>query len=148
MHIGCTFQAGWLCVLCSTFNTMKEYILLIRNTIDSKDNFSPQMHMEFVNKCSVYIEGLQRAGKLLAAQPMMREGVLLFKNSGDWETTPFNEHNEIVVGYYHILANGVAEAIEIAKGNPEFAYTTTARIEVRPLKMKEESTGYVYPNND
>ena len=127
---------------------MKEYILLIRNTIASKGDFSPQMHMEFVNKCSVYIEGLQRAGKLLAAQPMIREGVLLSRNSDDWETTPFIEQKEIIVGYYHVLANGVAEAIEIAKGNPEFDYTTTARIEVRPLKMKEESTGYVYPNND
>ncbi len=127
---------------------MKEYILLIRNTIDSKGNFSLQQHLEFVNKCSVYIESLQRAGKLLAAQPMVREGVLLSKKTIDWETTPFNEHNEIMVGYYHIIANDMTEAIEIAKGNPEFAYTTTARIEVRPLKMKEDSTGYVYPNND
>jgi hypothetical protein len=127
---------------------MKEYILLIRNTMDSKADFSPQKHMEFVNKCSVYIEGLQRAGKLLAAQPMVREGVLLSKNADEWETAPFNEQNEIMVGYYHIIANDMAEAIEIAKGNPEFAYTTTARIEVRPLKIKEESTGYVYPNND
>lgn len=38
------------------------------------------------------------------------------------------------------------EAIEIAKGNPEFEYGTTARIEVRPIKAQEESTNYVYPN--
>lgn len=37
------------------------------------------------------------------------------------------------------------EAIAIAEGNPEFEYGTTARIEVRPIKMKEESTGFVYP---
>jgi hypothetical protein len=127
---------------------MKEYILLIRNRIDSKADFSPQLHMEFVNKCSVFIEGLQKEGKLLAAQPMIHEGVLLSRIPTGWETILFNEHNEILVGYYHILANDIADAIEIAKGNPEFAYTTTARIKVRPLKMKEESTGYVYPNND
>ena len=127
---------------------MKEYILLIRNRIDSKAGFSPQVHLEFVNKCSVYIEGLQKEGKLLAAQPMIHEGVLLSRNPSGWEAIPFNEHNEILVGYYHILADSLEEAIEIAKGNPEFTYTTTARVEVRPLKMKEESTGYVYPNND
>jgi hypothetical protein len=32
--------------------------------------------------------------------------------------------------------------------NPEFEYTKTARIEIRPIKMKEESTAYVYPKGD
>ena len=36
------------------------------------------------------------------------------------------------------------KAIAIAKENPEFEYTSTARIEVRPIKMKEESSSYVY----
>ena len=52
---------------------------------------------------------------------------------------------EVIVGYYHILATGIDQAIEIAKGNPEFAYTTTARVEVRPIKTKETATAYVYP---
>ncbi len=58
---------------------------------------------------------------------------------------PFNETIEVQVGYYHIVAKDMKEAIEIAKGNPEFEYGTTARIEVRPIKTKEESTSYVYP---
>jgi hypothetical protein len=33
----------------------------------------------------------------------------------------------------------------VAKRNPEFEYGETARIEVRPVKTKEESTSYVYP---
>ncbi len=37
------------------------------------------------------------------------------------------------------------EAIEIAKANPEFEFGTTAKVEVRPIKTKEEATGYVYP---
>ena len=49
------------------------------------------------------------------------------------------------VGYYHIFANDIKEAIEIAKENPEFEYVPSARIEVRPVKMKEEKTEYVYP---
>jgi hypothetical protein len=50
-----------------------------------------------------------------------------------------------MAGYYHILANDMDDAIAIAKNNPEFAYTKTARIEVRPIKMKEESIAYTYP---
>ena len=37
------------------------------------------------------------------------------------------------------------DAIAIAKRNSEFKYETTARIEIRPIKMKEEVTNYVYP---
>jgi hypothetical protein len=58
--------------------------------------------------------------------------------------SPYNENKEFIVGYYHILANDMADAITIAKGNPEFAFVPGARIEVRPVKMAEESTGYQY----
>jgi hypothetical protein len=64
---------------------------------------------------------------------------------GDWNEGPYNETKEVIVGYYHILANDLDDAIAIAKGNPEFFYTTTTRIEVRPIKMMDESTSYIYP---
>jgi len=57
-----------------------------------------------------------------------------------------NESKEVQVGYYHILAKDMNEAIKIAKDNPEFEFGTTARIEVRPIKVKEESINYIYPN--
>jgi hypothetical protein len=38
------------------------------------------------------------------------------------------------------------DAIAIAKQNPEFEFGKTARVEVRPITMKEEDTGFVYPN--
>ena len=49
------------------------------------------------------------------------------------------------VGYYHILANDIDEAVAMAKENPEFEYVLSASIEVRPIKMKEEKTDFVYP---
>ena len=45
------------------------------------------------------------------------------------------------------IASNIEEAIEIAKRNPEFEYTNTARVEVRPIKTKEVSTGLVYPQS-
>jgi hypothetical protein len=128
-------------------NVMKEFMFLIRNENDSKGGFSPEKHEEFLNACSVYIGKLVKEGKLISAQPLVREGKMVSGKAGAWKEGPFNESKEVMVGYYHILANDLDEAVEIAKGNPEFAYTTTARIEVRPIKMKEQTTGFVYPNS-
>ena len=124
---------------------MKEYMLLIRNGIDSKTQFTEAMHTQFVTSCKVYIEQLTRDGKLISAQPLVREGTMVSGSTGNFNETRFDETHEIMVGYYHILANDMADAIAIAKGNPEFEYTTTARVEVRPIKMKEESIDFVYP---
>ena len=60
---------------------------------------------------------------------------------------PFNETKEVQVGYYHILAGSMDEAVLIAKENPEFEYGSTVRIEVRLIKTKEAATNYVYPNS-
>jgi hypothetical protein len=35
----------------------------------------------------------------------------------------------------------------MAKENPEFEYVPSASIEVRPIKMKEEKTNFVYPSS-
>ena len=120
-------------------------MLLIRNTADSKESFSPAQHLEFVKSCEVYIGKLKSEGKLIAAQPLVREGTMISGTTGSWNETPYNDGKDVQVGYYHILANNMADAIAIAKGNPEFEYTTTARVEVRPIKMKEERTGFEYP---
>lgn len=61
-----------------------------------------------------------------------------------WKDEPIQEKKEIQVGYYHIMANDMNDAIAIAKGNPEFEYTPTAKVEVRPIKTKEK-TGFAYP---
>ena|SRR5436190_2416779 len=126
---------------------MKEFMFLIRNEAESKAGFSAEKDTEFLHQCSVYIGKLQREGRMISAQPLVREGRIISGRDGAWKDAPYNEHREVIVGYYHILANDIDEAVEIAKGNPEFAYTPAARIEVRPVKMKEVTTGYVYPKS-
>jgi hypothetical protein len=127
-------------------STMKEFMLLIRNEIDHQTSWSEKQHAEFLDKCKDYIGDLTKSGNLKSAQPLIREGKLLSRLKGSWKDVPFNEAKEVIVGYYHILAKDMDEAIALAKGNPEFEYGTTARIEVRPIKMKEESTGFKYPD--
>jgi hypothetical protein len=123
---------------------MKEYMLLIRNEGDGKAEMSPEKHLEFVKKCEDYIGVLKKVNRLVAAQPLIREGKVISKTKGDWNETPVNVAKQVQVGYYHILADTIEDAIMIAKGNPEFEYVPGASIEVRPIKMKEEKTEYVY----
>lgn len=126
---------------------MKEFMLLIRNEIDHQAAWSPERHQQFLKSCENYIGNLKKGGKLKAAQPLVREGVIISGSKGRWKEIPFNKTKEVQVGYYHILAQDMSDAIEIAKGNPEFEYGTTASIEVRPIKAKEDTTSFVYPGN-
>jgi hypothetical protein len=126
---------------------MKEYMLLIHNDLDKEHGMSPETYLEFLNAVSTYIEGLMKNGNLIGAQPLLREGAMISGKPGAFKDGPFVESKEVIVGYYHILANDLDEAIAIAKGNPEFAYKSTvnARIQVRAIKTREEKTNYNYP---
>ena len=120
-------------------------MLHIRNSGDAKSALSAEEHLAFVKKCEVHIGKLKEHGNLIAAQPIVREGFMISKNNNDWNIISIDPNKEVQVGYYHILANDMDEAISIAKENPEFEYVPSATIEVRPLKMKEEKTNFVYP---
>lgn len=124
---------------------MKEYMFLIRNYGSSKMALPEEEHRAFLQQCEDYIGELIQQNRLLSAQPLIRQGIVVSGKPGAWAVENIQPEAEMQVGYYHILADSLEEAVEIAKRNPEFAYGSTARIEVRPVKMKEESTGYQYP---
>ena len=124
---------------------MKEFMLLIRNEANSKTNFPEEDHRVFLKACEGYIEKLSRNGNMISAQPLVREGVMVSGIPTAFNEGDYTNSQEVIVGYYHILAKDLSDAVAIAKENPEFAYTTTARVEVRPIKMKEETTAYKYP---
>jgi len=124
---------------------MKEFMFYIRNEKDAKNTLTEDQHLEFIKQCEVYIGKLKSENKLIAAQPIVREGVVLKKTNDGWSEKNIATDKETHVGYYHILAIDLEEAIKIAKDNPEFAYVPSATIEVRPIKTKEVETGFVYP---
>jgi hypothetical protein len=125
---------------------MKEFMLLIRNEGDAKAALSPEQLQQFLKACQVYIEELKKNGNLISAQPLVREGKMITGTPGTFGEGPYNEGKEIIVGYYHILAKDLGEATAIAQLNPEFAFVKGAKIELRPIKMLEQSTSYVYPS--
>jgi len=120
-------------------------MLYIRNKGDAKKALSPSEHLAFIKQCEVYIGELKANDDLVAAQPIVREGVTISKNGDSWNIAAIDPDKEVQVGYYHLKADSLEEAIAIAKRNPEFAFVPSASIEVRPIKMKEEQTGFVYP---
>ena len=124
---------------------MNDYMLRVLNGGTSQKDWSPERHLEFVRACEAYIGDLKRQSKLIAAQPLARQGVVLSGATGQWKEQPLDVREEIQVGYYLVRADSLADAVAIAKGNPEFAYGATARVEVRPVKAEEADSGFVYP---
>jgi hypothetical protein len=124
---------------------MKEFMFYIRNEKDAKNMLPTDKHTEFIKKCETYIGKLKSENKLIAAQPIVREGVVIRKSGEVWKLKDIALDAETNVGYYHIMAKDIDEAINIAKDNPEFEYVPSASIEVRPIKTKEVETGFVYP---
>jgi hypothetical protein len=126
---------------------MKEFMFYIRNEKDAKKSLTEEQHLAFIKQCEIYIGNLKRENKLIAAQPIVREGVVIKRTENGWLKKNIEKDKETQVGYYHILATDLDEAIIIAKDNPEFKFVPSATIEVRPIKTKEIETGFVYPTN-
>lgn len=126
---------------------MKEFMFFIRKQVDSQETLSPVRHFEFLKSCESYIGRLKQEGRLISAQPITRAGSFITCDSSGWHYSPVNEYTEVIGGYYHIKANDMDEAMEIAKANPEFTFNPDTRIEVRPIKTKEKETGFVYPKH-
>jgi len=125
---------------------MKEFMFFIRKRSNSANTLSPEKLQQFLKACEIYIENLNHQGKLVSAKPVVWSGKIISGNGEEWKETNYDEPGEVIGGYYHILANDFDDAIEIAKSNPEFVFNKDTRIEVRPLKEKEEKTGFVYPS--
>ncbi len=83
---------------------MKEFMLLIRNEIDHQASWSPEQHRQFLKKCEACIVELieRRAGLNRPSRLYGRAGLSQIKMS--MKDGPFNETKEVIVGYFHILA--------------------------------------------
>lgn len=115
-----------------------EFILVIKSTDDVKAFLGEDKLTEYYKRCEAYIGLLQFEGKLIASQPLLREGIRLTKTNDQWVTLPLDPALESAITYYHIFAQDMDEAIAIAKRSPEFEYIPAAVMEIRPVKMNED----------
>ena len=114
---------------------MKQFMLLIRTQGDHFLEISEEKQQEHLEKVKVYIDDLIKHGKVKSAQPLEMESVIISGTKGKLKDGPFNESKEVIAGYYLLVAENMQEAIDIAKKNPIFESATSARIEVRPVRI-------------
>lgn len=112
-------------------------MLSLRGRKDAKIELSVNDHLSFIQASERYFENLISQGKLIMAQPIIKEGTVVKRSSKGWIRRQLGELQKIQIGYYVIWARDLDEAVEIAKENPEFNYIESTAIEVRPLKAKE-----------
>ena len=124
---------------------MQEFMLRILNMANHQTAWTEEKRQQFLKRCENYIGELKKNNNLISAQPLVREGKIISGTAGNWNEESLTITSEVQTGYYHIRAKDLDEATEIAKRNPEFEFSTTARVEVRPIKTKESTTGFVYP---
>ncbi|PKV52793.1 hypothetical protein ATE84_4920 [Aquimarina sp. MAR_2010_214] len=115
---------------------MQEFMIFIKTKGDHLASLSPEQQQAHVQKIGKYIGGLMDSGKLKGAQPLEMGGAVIHGNKGVFKDGPFNESKEVIVGYFHIVAKNLEEAIEIAKANPVFD-DSEGSIEVRPIKQMD-----------
>lgn len=120
-------------------------MLYIRNEKDAKKSMTEEMHLEFLRKCESYIRMLKCQNKLISAQPLVAEGVIITRNGKGWVQKTVMNQPEVQVGYYHIYAKDYNDAVKTAMQNPEFEYIPSASIEIRPVLTKEPATHFEYP---
>jgi hypothetical protein len=120
---------------------MKEFMFLIRTEDDHLTTLSPEEQQQHLEKVMAYMGNLMKNGKLKSAQPLEMEGTVISGTKGKLKDGPFNESKEVIAGYFLIQAKDLSEAIQIAKENPVFEDGTSARIEVRPIKILQGING-------
>lgn len=116
---------------------MQEFMIFIKTKGDHLAGLSPEQQQQHVKKIGRYIGGLMESKKLKAAEPLDMSGAIIHRNKGVFKDGPFNESKEVIVGYFHVVAESLNEAIEIAKENPMFE-DTEGSIEIRPIKQMPE----------
>lgn len=112
---------------------MQEFMLFIRSEETPKRELSAQQLQEHIEKVGGYIRGLVESGHMKSAQPLEMEGRILSFKEGKVIDGPYNESKEIISGYYHLLAEDLEDAVNIASLDPRMDEGIW-RIEIRPIK--------------
>jgi hypothetical protein len=107
------------------------YLLLFRNTGWAQDEMSEGEIRGNLEKVNTWFAELSATGKLVAAQPLMDDAVIVSGKGGRSVTDgPFTEAKEVIGGYVLLSVATMDEAVAIAKQNPMLDYGHVT--EVRP----------------
>jgi hypothetical protein len=105
-----------------------EKFMLIFHSGTSTPQGSPEEMQEYMNKWFAWIEQLSKEGKYAAGEALLPGGKLITGKSKTVTDGPYTEGKEIVGGYFIVNADNYDEAVEIAKGCPDFAYDGSVQV--------------------
>lgn len=111
---------------------MKDFLLIIKTEGSVWTDLLPELLQKHIEHGSAYIDNLIKEGKLKNANPIDKGSRIVSESNGIIKDGPFNETKEVVAGYFHIVAEDINEAVEIAKSNPIFNDIPSV-IEVHPM---------------
>ncbi|MEP5611144.1 MAG: YciI family protein [Cyclobacteriaceae bacterium] len=111
---------------------MNEYMLFIKAKGNPVAHLPIEQQKVHIDKVGNFIGGLATQGKMKSAQPLEAAGATLSFSDGNFEDEKYDESQEGILGYYHLLADDLSDAISIAKADPRFE-AGEWKIEVRPV---------------
>jgi hypothetical protein len=107
-----------------------EYLLLFRNNSWYKD-LSPDEIQQVMTDWMSWFDGLVADGRCLGGQSLEQDGHVIRGAGRQVTDGPYAESKESVAGYFILLVDTEAEALELAKLCPGLPYG--ASVEVRKL---------------
>lgn len=111
----------------------KEFMYFVYSDSNRVATLPPNQQQLHIEKIGAYIKNLAETEKLKSAQPLETEGVIIGNKDGIFSENKLDENTKVIVGYYHILAKDIKEAIAIAKADPRFEEDGW-EIVIRPIK--------------
>lgn len=108
----------------------KKYMLIFHGGF--YEGLSPKEAEESMNKWFAWIDELSKKGIYKGGDPLEKGGkVLSSKNGKIIIDGPYSESKEMVAGYFVLETGTFEEAVEAAKGYPDFS--SGGRVEVREV---------------
>ncbi len=122
----------------------KGYMLIFRGT-DWYKGLSAEETQKITDQWMAWFKGLTDEGKVIAGNPLEREGKVISGKNKAVADGPFIESKESIGGYFLLAVNSMEEAVEIGKQCPGLPFGI--RVEVRQIagecpmarKLKEEA---------
>lgn len=107
-------------------------MLLFRDSSpDAYQTLSPDERQRLLNEWNAWYDGLAVEARMQHGRPLEPEGRVVSVVRGRVVDGPFAESKEAIGGYFLLLANGMEEAVAIARQCPSLPHGLV--IEVRPV---------------
>ena len=115
---------------------MKKFLLLLHENVASMQQLSPKEMENLVQAHFTWAQKLGSLGKFVGGDGLQETGAQILGKESTIKDGPYMESKEMIGGYYIILAEDLAEAVELAKNCPCHLWGGTT--EVRPIMEYEE----------